>query len=71
MCCLGTGFAGAWAPGSQLGNFLPLWAKTTAANGSAFSAGDIIVHTVDSSNGNPALVGLLPKWRQPESRIRS
>src|SRR5436190_24232492 len=48
VCCSpGSGINAAWAPGSVLGNFLPLWAKATANNTAAgFLAGDIIVHSV-------------------------
>src|SRR5215471_706195 len=53
VCCPpGSGITAAWAPSSNLGNFLPLWAKATADNVPAgFLAGDIIVHSTDNTKG--------------------
>jgi hypothetical protein len=66
----GTAFVGcsqpAWAPSNNAGNFLPALMKANSCtakdvgtdphNGRAnVEPGDIVVHTVDSFNGNPAL----------------
>lgn len=67
VCCpAGYGITAAWAPSGQVGNFLPLWAKATANNpGAGFMAGDIIVHSVDGFNGNPALGESNVTWTAP------
>ena len=66
VCC--AGLTGAWAPGSVAGNFLPLWAKATG-NNYGFLAGDIIVHSVDVSNGNPSLGEANVIWTAPVAGI--
>jgi hypothetical protein len=56
----------AWAPSNNSGDFLPAMMKPNACSAKFFGtdphnglanvmAGDIVVHTVDSANGNPSL----------------
>jgi hypothetical protein len=66
----GTGFQGcnqpAWAPSNNPGNFLPAMVKANACTAKFLGTdphnglgnvdvGDIVVHTVDSFNGNPSI----------------
>lgn len=60
---------GGWGPGTQTGSSLPFWARTTADNAAGFLAGDIIVHSVDSQNGNPNLGEANVAWTSPISGV--
>jgi hypothetical protein len=65
-CCVpGSGITGAWAPSGIVGNFLPFWVKATGNNAAGFQTGDIIVHSVDGFNGNPALGETNVTWTAP------
>ncbi len=56
-----TGINSAWAPSNNNGNFLPGWFQANETGASAcgsncdWNVGDVIMHTVDASNGNPSL----------------
>ena len=45
----------AWAAGNVVGNFLPGMFKAASTVPPDWQTGDVIMHTVDSHNGNPAL----------------
>src|SRR5262249_5593973 len=74
ICCLSTSFGpdpafgGAWAPGSQAPGFLPLWAKTIGDRGIDSTAGDVLVHSVDSANGKPVLGEATLQWTSSASQ---
>jgi len=68
VCCGSSfGITGGWAPGSQGGNFLPMWVQTTGDNPNPLNwlAGDIVLHSVDGFNGNPALGEANVTWTAP------
>jgi hypothetical protein len=58
------GVTSGFAPGNVPGNFLPLIAQATSSGGSGFNylTGDVVFHTVDGANGNPAFGQLNIDW---------
>jgi len=65
-----TGMASGYAPPSTEGDFLPAIFRATAsgptgASNPGFLAGDVVVHSVDAYNGNPALGEATLVWTSP------
>lgn len=63
------GVTSGYAPGDVPGDFLPLIAKATANGVSTndYLTGDVVFHTVDGFNGNPAAGQLNIDWTAPTS----
>jgi hypothetical protein len=63
------GLTNGYAPGDVPGNFLPVIGQASGNGESAndYIAGDVVFHTVDSLNGNPAAGQFNIDWTAPSS----
>jgi hypothetical protein len=68
-CCSSSdGISGGWAPGSGLHDWLPFFVQSTM-NTPGYNNGDILVHSVDSVNGDPALGEANLIWTAPSAGV--
>jgi hypothetical protein len=64
------GFGPGFAPGVVAGNFLPFWVQASGDDATTgYLTGDILVHSVDPFNGNPALGETSVSWTSPISGV--
>lgn len=65
-CCTNTSLIDdGWAPGNMSGDFLPMWVQVVGNHSPDYFIDDILVHSVDGSNGSLAAGETSTVWTAP------